>query len=98
MSFEPQSRYGSAVRILYRDADFIVMDKPVGWVVHRSFQARDSQNCMTRLRDELGHWVYPLHRLDRGTSGCLMFALNVEAAQAANRIFKEKRVIKRYAA
>lgn len=51
---------------------------------------------MTLLRDQLGQWVYPVHRLDRATSGVLLFALSSEAAAAVSRLFAEGTVEKTY--
>lgn len=51
---------------------------------------------MTALRDQLGQYVYPIHRLDRATSGVLLMALTAEAASAAGRAFSEHQVSKTY--
>lgn len=53
---------------------------------------------MTLARDALGQWVYPVHRLDRGTSGALLFALSSEVAAACQRSFQAGLVDKRYLA
>ncbi len=51
---------------------------------------------MRILRDQLGQWVYPVHRLDRATSGVLVFGLSSEAAQRLAQLFKERQVRKCY--
>jgi tRNA pseudouridine65 synthase len=66
--------------LLYQDSDFVCVDKPAGLLVHPSKLAPDRDTVMTRLRDQLGQYVWPVHRLDRGTSGALFFALSSEAA------------------
>ncbi|MFZ5949226.1 MAG: pseudouridine synthase [Candidatus Rifleibacteriota bacterium] len=67
--------------IIYRDEFFVAVNKPAGLLVHPSFLDRHESECaMKQLRDLLGQWVYPVHRLDRPTSGVLIFALSSEAA------------------
>jgi tRNA pseudouridine65 synthase len=85
------------VSFIHRDPSFVVVDKPSGVAVHRG-SSNDADNLMRRVRDALGVWVYPVHRLDRGTSGAVLMALNPEAASAFGRAFAEGRVRKRYVA
>lgn len=66
--------------ILYRDSDLVAVNKPTDMLVHRSHLARDRQVVLQGLRDQLGQRLYPIHRLDRATSGVLVFALDPEAA------------------
>jgi tRNA pseudouridine65 synthase len=87
----------SVPAILYRDADLVVASKPAGWLVHRGW-ARDGEILMTRVRDAIDQWVYPVHRLDRGASGCVVFALSPEAARALGAAFATRAVTKRYLA
>src|SRR6185369_11960058 len=54
--------------------------------------------AMMRARDQLGQWVWPVHRLDRGTSGCLLFALDEAAASELGVVFSEHRAEKSYLA
>lgn len=51
---------------------------------------------MTLLRNQLGQWVYPIHRIDRGTSGVLVFAKDPESARLLATAFEERRVRKNY--
>jgi tRNA pseudouridine65 synthase len=83
--------------ILYRDEALVVVDKPSGAVVHRGW-ARDGDIVMTMVRDAIGAWVYPIHRLDRAASGVLAFALSPEDARAACAAFEHGEVDKRYLA
>lgn len=69
------------VPVLARGDDWIVVDKPAGLLVHRTAWARDRDVVLTRVRDQLGQRVYPVHRLDRPTSGCLAFGLDPEGAR-----------------
>ena len=64
------------LEILYRDDSLIAIHKPAGLLVHRSPIAADAERFAVQLlRDQIGRRVYPAHRLDRGTSGVLLFAL-----------------------
>ena len=85
------------VSILFADDDIVVVNKPAGQAVHRGW-ARDKVVTMTAVRDALGQWVYPVHRLDRPTSGALVLALHQEAAAALGKSFAEGGVDKRYVA
>jgi tRNA pseudouridine65 synthase len=53
---------------------------------------------MTLLRDQLGQWVYPVHRLDRGASGVLLFGLSPQAARSLCEQFAGHELQKRYVA
>jgi tRNA pseudouridine65 synthase len=83
------------IEILFVDRDVVVANKPSGLLVHRGW-GDDDDVAMFRVRDAIGQQVYPVHRLDRGTSGALLFARTREAAGALGRAFEEGRVEKRY--
>jgi len=85
------------LQILYQDESCAVVDKPSGMIVHRGW-ANDERDLLRVTRDALGRYVYPLHRLDRGASGAVLFALNEEAARALNRSFADRSLNKRYLA
>ncbi|WP_404339384.1 tRNA pseudouridine(65) synthase TruC [Pseudoalteromonas mariniglutinosa] len=85
--------------ILYRDEHYIAIDKPSGLLVHRSFlDKHETQFAMQMLRDQIGQHVFPVHRLDRPTSGVLLFALSSEAARDINQLFIDGLIEKRYVA
>lgn len=84
------------LQILFQNEDYVAVNKPSGMVVHRSRMATDRVSCLSLLREQLGAWVYPLHRLDRGTSGVLMFALSREAASDFARLHRDRQVQKIY--
>lgn len=68
--------------ILYQDDYLVAVDKPSGMLVHRSFlDKHETRFALQSLRDQLGCHVYPVHRLDRPTSGVLVFALSPEIAR-----------------
>ncbi|MBI5547709.1 MAG: pseudouridylate synthase [Deltaproteobacteria bacterium] len=83
--------------LLWCDEDLVVVDKPSGMLVHRGWD-RDPVVAMTAVRDQLGRHVFPVHRLDRGTSGVLAFALSSEMAAPLHRQFEEGAVRKVYLA
>ena len=85
------------IRVLYRDDAMVVVDKPSGIQVHRGAE-RSEVVAMSLIRDQLGQWVYPVHRLDAPTSGVLAFALSSEHARAIQASFAERRVEKEYLA
>ena len=87
------------IPILYQDEWYVACNKPVDLLVHRSGMApRHQKTLLPILRDQLGQRVYPVHRLDRGTSGVLMFALSSEAAGKLSRLFEARMVEKVYLA
>jgi tRNA pseudouridine65 synthase len=86
------------LRILYCDDAYVAVDKPPGLMVHRSALSQDRSVVLQRLRDQLGQRVYPVHRLDRPTSGILVLGLSPEAASALAEQFRSRRVSKRYLA
>ena len=85
------------IDFLYRDSDIAVVNKPSGMLVHRGWD-NDKVVAMTVVRDHLGQYVYPVHRLDRPTSGALIFALHKEAARALSQAFESGQVNKGYLA
>ncbi|MCW8841401.1 MAG: pseudouridine synthase, partial [Gammaproteobacteria bacterium] len=85
--------------ILYRDENYIAVDKPDGLQVHRSWISEESEQfLLQRLRDQIGQRVYTIHRLDRPTSGVILFGLSSEAARAMCGLFENHRVKKTYLA
>lgn len=85
--------------ILYQDKDIIAINKPHGLLVHRSPIAADvAEFAVQMLRDQIGQWVRPAHRLDRKTGGVLLFALNVEMDRFLKKCFEEYKMAKEYIA
>lgn len=77
--------------ILYQDEYLVAVDKPAGLFVHRSFMDKgEIYFALQLVRDQIGKYVYPLHRLDRPTSGVLLFALTKEVAKRMNEAFAHK--------
>lgn len=82
--------------LLHRDDRLVAVDKPAGMVVHRSEQCPEGEPVLQRLRDQIGRRVWPLHRLDRATSGVLLFALDADAARQLSQQFERHEIDKRY--
>ena len=91
------SGIADGLSILYRDDVLVAVCKPSGLAVHRGW-ARDPTYALNEVRDILGQWVYPVHRLDRATSGVLVFALDPDTARRVQTQFTTGRVEKRYLA
>lgn len=83
--------------LLYRDGSVAIVDKPSGLAVHKGLD-RSPDNVLSRLNRQIGAWVWPSHRLDRATSGVLVFALTETAASSLARSFMEGRARKTYLA
>lgn len=87
------------LNILYQDDYLVAVNKPAGMLVHRSWLDRhETQFVMQTLRDQIGQHVFPIHRLDRPTSGVLLFALNSEIAKLLCEQFEQKQIEKSYLA
>lgn len=85
--------------LLHLDADLVAIDKPAGLLVHPSgLDAHEQRTALKLLRDQLGERLWPLHRLDKATSGVLLFARNAGAAREWGLAFEEGRVAKHYRA
>lgn len=85
--------------ILYRDDFLVAVHKPSGLLVHRSvLDVHEERFAVQILRDQLGRHVHPVHRLDKGTSGVLLFALDRETAGLVSAAFERQLVRKTYLA
>jgi len=85
------------LEIIYDDYNLIAINKPHGLLVHRTKIANDATEFAVQLlRDQIGQRVYPTHRLDRKTSGVLLFAKSKEANSQMQQRFLHKKVIKTY--
>jgi tRNA pseudouridine65 synthase len=85
-------------QILHQDDVLCAVAKPSGIMVHRSAITADRVFLNDLLRARIGRRVWPAHRLDRATSGVLLFALTADAAAALGRQFELGTVEKRYLA
>jgi tRNA pseudouridine65 synthase len=86
------------LEIIFQDEYVVVINKPNGLMVHRSPISMSNADtfAIQELRDQLGVFVYPAHRLDRKTSGLLIFTLDPENLKSLNAQFEAKTVSKTY--
>ncbi|MFT5164747.1 MAG: tRNA pseudouridine65 synthase [Alteromonadaceae bacterium] len=85
------------LNIIYQDEYLVAIDKPAGLLVHRSMiDKHETQFAMQLLRDQIGQHVFPVHRLDRPTSGVLLFALSADIARVIGETFSAGKMEKRY--
>lgn len=83
--------------ILYQDEYMVAVNKPAGWLVHRSWLDRNETIfVMQTLRDQIGQHVFPVHRLDRPTSGVLLMALSSDTARLLGSKFETHDLTKIY--
>ena len=80
------------IDILYQDNDIIVCLKPVGLLS----EGEGPESLLTVLSEQCGGQIYPVHRLDRGAAGLMVFARHAKAAAALSRAVQEKRLKKEY--
>jgi tRNA pseudouridine65 synthase len=89
----------AVLTILYRDEHLIAIDKPPGLLVHRSdIDRHETRFAVQLLRDQIGLRVQPAHRLDKGTSGVLLFAFDADSARKLGQQFERNEVHKTYLA
>lgn len=88
------------VQILYQDEQILAVYKPQGFhtVPHEEARHRvpRSQVLMYQVRDLTGKYLYPVHRLDAGTSGVIIFALSSEAARDMQTLMQSQNIEKIY--
>ncbi|EGR4301829.1 tRNA pseudouridine(65) synthase TruC [Vibrio cholerae] len=85
------------LEIVYQDEYLVAVNKPAGMLVHRSWlDKHETEFVMQTLRDQIGQHVFPLHRLDRPTSGVLVFALSSQIASEVMPMFANHEMEKTY--
>ncbi len=88
-----------ALPLLFADAAVVVVDKPAGLAVHRShLVGADDDYLVDRVREQTGRTLYLAHRLDRATSGAIVFAASKEDAALLGQQFMQRDVDKTYLA
>ncbi len=86
------------IPILYQDSSIIIVDKPAGLFIHPNQYTQNKPNCVNILGGIVQKKVLTCHRLDRRTSGAVVFALRKDAASHVTTQFKHKEVKKSYLA
>jgi tRNA pseudouridine65 synthase len=83
--------------IIFQDQDLVIINKPSGLLVHRTkMDFGETKSAVNYLSDQIGHKLFPVHRLDKPTSGVLIFAKSSEIARIMQVEFVECRVQKKY--
>lgn len=85
------------IAVVHIDEALVVANKPAGLLVHRTPQARDRVTLRERLVERFGE-VHPVHRIDRPTSGLVVYARTREAASALGAVLRESGARKLYLA
>jgi len=87
------------LEIIYQDEYIVAINKPSNLLVHRSWIDKDETRFAIQiLRDQIGQYVYPVHRLDKPTSGVLLFALSKEVARTLSEQMQDGLFKKEYLA
>lgn len=85
--------------ILYEDNDIVVINKPHGLLVHRSkTDFYEKESAVDQLRSHFQKNIYTVHRLDKPTSGVLIFAFNKDSASSLSKQFENRSIKKEYVA
>jgi tRNA pseudouridine65 synthase len=85
------------LEIIYQDEHIVAVNKPAGWLVHRSWlDSNETVFVMQTVRDQIGQHVYTVHRLDRPTSGVLLMALSSNVARTLSLQFEQHQIQKTY--
>jgi len=86
------------LNIIYEDDAIVAVDKPDGILVHKTRISRDHIFLLQLVRDQVGQFVYPVHRLDRPTSGVILFAKSSDNARKLGEQFANREIQKKYIA
>lgn len=85
------------LEILYQDEHLIAINKPAGWLVHRSWLDRKEKVViMQTLHDQIGQHVFTVHRLDQPTSGVLLLGLSSDIARLLSQQLEQHQIQKTY--
>ncbi|GAA6135327.1 TIGR01621 family pseudouridine synthase [Oceaniserpentilla sp. 4NH20-0058] len=83
------------MNVVYDHEDWLVVDKPAGL----NFHTEDGQpGLMVQLEHQLGTKLWPVHRLDKLTSGLVLVAKNKDSCALLSKLFSERKVDKYYLA
>lgn len=93
----PVEPLAQPLAVLHRDELCVIVDKPAGLASHRGW-SDDDDALLQRVRDQMGQWVYLVHRLDRGASGCVLLTFDPGTARFFSEAWSSDAVDKRYLA
>lgn len=87
------------IQILYQDENLIAVEKPSGMLVHPyKKETNEKDHLMRWVKQQTGHYLYPIHRLDRPVSGIVLFGLNSEIVRLVKAIWHDAETTKEYLA
>lgn len=84
------------IEILFEDENYIAVNKPAPLLVHKTPGDKDHFNLMNYIKKQTGHYLYPIHRLDKQVSGAIIFGLNQNAVRKIKDIWHTDLVKKEY--
>jgi len=84
--------------ILYQDNYCCIVNKPAGLLVHRTAMCKDKEFLLQHVRDQIDATLYPVHRLDRPTSGLVLFSIDKEQTSKFATLFSGRDITKTYVA
>ena len=82
---DPLREPAPELTVLHQEDSFVAVSKPSGLLVHRDEHHPDAPAALQLVRDQLEQHLYPFHRLDRATSGILLFGLSRRSAASLQR-------------
>jgi tRNA pseudouridine32 synthase/23S rRNA pseudouridine746 synthase len=82
------------LHVVYEHDDFVILDKPAGV----SFHSESGKGFVVMASEALGYPLYPVHRLDKMTSGLVLFARSSKAAAHFTTLFETRMIAKYYLA
>lgn len=82
--------------IIYEDKNYIIINKPTGIAVHGGTD--NKFGLITIMRDMFSEKIDLCHRIDKETSGCLVFSLNKKSTKHFNYLLQSRKVTKKYKA
>lgn len=87
------------MRTLFENENWIVVEKPSGWLTTPARDKADPRPCLgLKLQAQQGRQIYPVHRLDFEVGGLVLFAKNAQAHKVSQTWFEQGTVVKTYAA
>ncbi len=95
---------GNLMKVVFENKDFLVINKPPGISIHCGRGASDINNAaevgvIEQLRQQLGdRSLFPVHRLDRVTSGLLLVAKGERSTSELSQLFQNRTIQKYYLA
>lgn len=86
-----------SLKVIFQNDAFVAIDKPEGLLVHKSaIDKHETQFLLQQLRDQLGKYLYPIHRLDKPTSGIILFAFDPQSAAHIQQQMEDQQARKEY--